>query len=249
MSIATRSVRFLGLAAAIALVSCGGAPKSDAPAPDAKEATEQAAEPDSSTSGLLPIPDGAKEATGSEIPAGHPPVAAQGGGSLAPPPPGSGSGATGVEWAVPAGWVAVTPSSPMRRAQYRVPGPGGDGECVVFYFGPGQGGDPLSNATRWAGQFKHPDGTPAADALKTTTMQVGEVNVLLVEVTGTYSGGMTMTMEPAEPKPGYMLLGAIAEGPDANWFFKLTGPEKTVASQHAAFEAMLKSLKKGASRL
>ena len=28
-----------------------------------------------------------------------------------------------------------TPSSSMRRAQYRVPGAGGDAECVVFYFG------------------------------------------------------------------------------------------------------------------
>ena len=29
----------------------------------------------------------------------------------------------------------------MRRAQYRISGSGGDAECVVFYFGPGQGGD------------------------------------------------------------------------------------------------------------
>ena len=47
-------------------------------------------------------------------------------------------------------------------------------------------------------------------------------------MTGTYSGGMTATMAPAEDKPGYMLLGAVAEGPDSNWFFKLTGPEATV---------------------
>jgi len=45
--------------------------------------------------------------------------------------------------------------------------------------------------------------------------------------------------------PGYMLLGAIAEGPDANWFFKLTGPEATVEAQRAGFEALLKSLRKG----
>ena len=55
-----------------------------------------------------------------------------------------------------------------------------------------------------------------------------------------------MGMAPSEPKPGYKLLGAVAEGADANWFFKFTGPEKTVEANRAAFEGMLKSLKRGA---
>jgi hypothetical protein len=38
----------------------------------------------------------------------------------------------------------------------------------------------------------------------------------------------------------------VAEGPDANWFFKFTGPAKTVEAQRAAFGELLKSLKKGA---
>ena len=37
-----------------------------------------------------------------------------------------------------------------------------------------------------------------------------------------------MTDQPAEAQPGYMLLGGIAEGPDAPWFFKFTGPEATI---------------------
>jgi hypothetical protein len=42
-----------------------------------------------------------------------------------------------------------------------------------------------------------------------------------------------------------MLLGAVAEGPDSNWFFKLTGPEATVRAERAAFEGMLRTLKAG----
>ena len=148
-----------------------------------------------------------------------------------------------MDWTAPATWVEVPPSSSMRRAQYKVPGPGGDGECAVFYFGPGQGGDAMSNARRWAGQFKRPDGSPALDDLKTTSMTAGARSVLLVEVSGTYDGGMTMTAAPATPKPGYALLGAIVEGPDANWFFKLTGPEATVRDQHDSFLSLIKSLK------
>jgi hypothetical protein len=55
-----------------------------------------------------------------------------------------------------------------------------------------------------------------------------------------------MTGGAVEQKPGYALLGAIVEGPDANWFFKLTGPAATVDAQRQAFEAMVGSLRPAA---
>ncbi len=145
------------------------------------------------------------------------------------------------------GWIVETPSSPMRRAQYKVPGPGGEGECAVFYFGPGQGGDPMSNAVRWADQFTLSDGSSAQSGMKTSEIDAGGLKVVLVEVAGTYKGGMTMTAAPAVPKPGYRLLGAVAPGPDANWYFKFTGPDSTVSAQRDAFLSMVRSLKHGAS--
>jgi hypothetical protein len=133
----------------------------------------------------------------------------------------------------------------MRRAQYRVPGPGGDGECYVFYFGPGQGGTPMANAERWASQFADEKGQPAMAAMKTRTEKVGGADVLFVETRGTFmSGGMMGDQVVA--KPGSALLGAVVEGPDANWFFKLTGPEATVSAQRAAFETMVRSVQHGA---
>ena len=147
-----------------------------------------------------------------------------------------------LEWEVPAGWIVEQPASSMRLAQYRVPGAVGDGECVVFYFGPGQGGDPSANAVRWARQFSQPDGSSSLEVLRVSELPGARVRVQLVEVTGIYDGGMTMTDAPAEKKPGYMLLGAIAEGQDAPWFFKFTGPEATVKAQRPAFVSMLESL-------
>ncbi len=76
-----------------------------------------------------------------------------------------------------------------------------------------------------------------------TEVEGAAVPVKLVEVTGTYDGGMTMTAAPAEAKPGYMLLGGIAEGPDAPWFFKFTGPEETVRAQRDAFVEMMSSIR------
>lgn len=181
-----------------------------------------------------------------QLPAGHPPVTTPAGTSdVVPlPPPGSGTGASALTWTVPEGWIAETPSSAMRRAQYRVPGASGDGQCVVYYFGPGQGGDAMANAERWASQFVQPDGRPSTEVLKTEELEVRGIPVLTVEVTGTYSGGMAMMGRPPQELPDHMLLGVIAEGPDANWFFKLTGPEATLREQKPAFEALYGSLEK-----
>jgi hypothetical protein len=181
------------------------------------------------------------------MPAGHPAIGAPSGAAAGSAPipnvaPG-GEGGKAIVWTVPAGWKAEPPANPTRRAQYRVPGPGGDGECVVFYFGPGQGGDPASNAERWASQFEQPGGKPAAAAMRTRNLKVGEMKVLIVETTGTYLAGGMMG-GPVERKPGWALLGAIVEGPDANWFFKLTGPKTSLDSQRATFEGMVKSLKR-----
>jgi len=150
---------------------------------------------------------------------------------------------TSLRWDVPEGWVEQAPTQSMRHAQYQVNGPGGAGECVVFYFGPKQGGDAMANAERWAGQFSQPDGGSSLERMKITALSGTGVPVQVVEVTGTYGGGMTMGAEPFEPQPEYMLLGAIAEGPDAPWFFKFTGPEKTVRAQREAFTKLLGSLR------
>jgi hypothetical protein len=164
-----------------------------------------------------------------------------------PPPPGAGRGTTALTWTVPAGWMPETPSTPTRKAQYRIPGAGGDASCVVFYFGPGQGGGAMANAQRWASQFTLADGRPGTAGMKTASRKVGDIEVLTVEVAGTYQGGFMMQRRKTAPKPGQQLLGAIAKGPDANWFFKLTGPAATVEKQRVAFEGLVGSLERAAA--
>ena len=179
------------------------------------------------------------------LPPGHPPTGASGAQPAIPgPPPGSGADREALSWKLPAGWTEEAPSSSMRRAQYRIPGSAGAAECVVFYFGPGQGGDGKANAARWASQFHRADGGPVGDALKTRESKVGDIPVLLVEVTGTYTGGMGSGSAGPE-RPDYMLLGAIAQGPDANWFFRATGPRATIEAQRAAFDGLIRSLRRG----
>lgn len=185
-----------------------------------------------------------------EMPPGHPPVpgAAPAAGAMpganmgiTPPPANVGQGAMSLTWTLPEGWKEVAPANPMRRAQFEVTGKAGPAECVVFYFGPGQGGDPLSNARRWADQFVQPDGKPSSEVMKTGSRKAGEIGITTVEVTGNYAGGMM----GGAPQENQMLLGAVATGPDAPWFFKFTGPKDTVEGARAGFEKLLDSLKPG----
>ena len=155
-----------------------------------------------------------------------------------PAPQGQRTGGSGrLAWTPPAHWVDEQPSNSMRIAQYRVPGDDGDGECVVFYFGPGQGGDPVANANRWAGMFSQPDGRSSLEVMQVSRLETAGVAVHLVEITGTYDGGMGSV----EAQPGSMLLGGIAQGRDAPWFFKFVGPEEMVRAERAAFVAMMES--------
>ena len=237
------------VAAAAALVACDGRtlatgrPESRRWAPlGTREplvplflAARQAPSPEISPSPGTSLPAGHPQGLAPSLPPGHPPLK---GGTL-PRTAEPAKESEGLTWRAPAGWVAETPQSGMRKAQYRVPGPGGDAECVVFYFGPGQGGDAMANAARWAAQFQ--DSGPSS--LKTREEAVGGLSVLLVEVGGTYVGGMGGTNSAAQK--GYMLMGAIAKGPDANWFFKLIGPEATINAERVHFEELVRSLKKG----
>lgn len=146
--------------------------------------------------------------------------------------------AGGLKWTAPPSWKAQ-PQRPMRAATYAVPRASGDpedGECAVFYFGPGQGGGVDANIKRWTAQF---DADRPANTSKSTTNGLA---VTRIDVTGAYKAAAGPMMQPGPPKPGYRLLGAIIEGPQGAVFFKFTGPQKTVATQQQAFESLLRSV-------
>lgn len=147
--------------------------------------------------------------------------------------------ASGIQWTPPSSWKAQGPR-PMRAATYSIPAAAGDhedGECIVNYFGPGQGGPVDANVKRWIGQLQ--GGEKSAKTAKRT---VHGLSVTTVDVSGSYSGMGGPMAQSQTAKPGYRLLGAIVEAPQGSVFFKLTGPTKTVAANQAKFEAMLNSI-------
>jgi hypothetical protein len=144
--------------------------------------------------------------------------------------------AAGLKWVAPAGWTSKG-STDMRAATYDI----GDSECVVYFFGQGQGGSVEANLARWSGQFTV-NGQPASP--KTAKKTVHGLNVTTMDVTGTYvaTGGMNMSAQA--PKADNRMLAAIIEGPGGNIFIKYTGPVKTVAANAGKFDVLVNSFQK-----
>ena len=122
----------------------------------------------------------------------------------------------------------------MRAATYLVD----DAECVVYFFGQGQGGGVQANIDRWKGQFSQP-ATP-----KIAKRTIHGLPVTTIDIAGNYSGMAGPMGGAPVAKPGYRMLGAIVENPGGNIFLKFTGPAKTIAGNQAKFEQLLGSFDK-----
>ncbi len=141
----------------------------------------------------------------------------------------------------PTNWRSVTPSSPMRKAELRVPGPEGTGEAgeaivTVFHFGQGQGGTVQQNVDRWFAQFEGDEASKGADTAKET---IGTVPVTFVRARGTFQSGMPG--QPTKPLAGQALLGAILESPNGDVYLKMTGPAPTVEKAEVPFVQMIRA--------
>ena len=150
--------------------------------------------------------------------------------------------AAGIRWAAPASWKTEGPR-PMRAATYSITPAAGDqgiAECVVNYFGPGQGGGIDANVERWKGQVLGADGKPASAKVDKRTVR--GVPITIIDASGTYTGMGGPMSGGSKPVAGYRLIGAIAEGPGGNVFFKLTGPAKTIAAEQKNFDQLLASI-------
>ena len=150
----------------------------------------------------------------------------------------AGGTAAGIDYDLPAGWTSEPPSSGMRLAQASIPGPGGPGQLVVFYFGPGGGGPVEANIERWVGQVEAAPG----EQPERETSEANGLRVTTVDLSGTLLP-TGMGMGPTEPQPDSRLIAAVVEGPGGPWYFKATGPESTLADQRDELIALLKSVR------
>ncbi|MEZ5312466.1 MAG: hypothetical protein R2862_01850 [Thermoanaerobaculia bacterium] len=151
----------------------------------------------------------------------------------------SGTAASGLTFDLPAAWQRDTPSSAMRLAQATVPGAAGAGELAVFYFGPGQGGGVENNFERWLGQVQS-DGVakPERGSFEANGFRISWIDArgtLLPSGMGSGSGDAATRLAPPRRR---------RRGRRRPWFFKLTGPDATLAAEREPFLTMLRSVRR-----
>ncbi len=145
---------------------------------------------------------------------------------------------------LPEGWKAVEPQSKMRAAQFDLPAADGDTEdglLAVFYLGP-QAGGIEANLDRWYAQFDRPDGKSAKEFAKTEELMIGEWKTTWVEFEGTKKPSTMPGSLDTGSKTGWKNISAIVETPEGPWFFKGTGPVKTMDAQSASIRAIVTNL-------
>jgi hypothetical protein len=148
----------------------------------------------------------------------------------------------GLRWTAPPGWKAEAGARPMRAATYNIPPVAGDhetAECVIYFFGQGQGGSVEANIERWKSQFRAPGGKPAE--AKIAKRAVHGLPVTTIDASGEYSGAGGPLAQSTTLKPSYRLLGAIVENSGGNIFIKFTGEARTMTANQQKFEQLLAS--------
>jgi hypothetical protein len=154
----------------------------------------------------------------------------------------------GLKSAVPAGWTAEKPGSTMRHAQYRIAKVDGDSEdaqLVVFFFGKGSGGSVDDNLKRWKGEFAPAGDKDTKAESKLDTFKVGAVKVTLLDVSGVFlsKSSPTAANPKIDRKADYRMFAVIFESPNGPYFFKMTGPARTMAQHKQGFDDWLKNFK------
>jgi hypothetical protein len=138
----------------------------------------------------------------------------------------------------PSKWIEQKTASRMRAAQFGVLGKDGKpaGECVFFYFGPGQGGGARANLQRWVNQFAQ-DPTPK---FKVEDAKVGETDVAYLYCEGTFMSGPPIG-GAKDAKPNYAMAAAVLGTKPGYIFVKMTGPKEAVDAARVPFRKMVES--------
>ena len=150
-----------------------------------------------------------------------------------------------LQFDAPRDWIKRETSSPMRVAEFdlpRVENDTEDAELVVYYFG-GDGGSVALNLERWTNQMLQPDDRPSTDVATTTSFEVSNMLVTVLDVPGIFAAQVHPVSKMRYYKRGFRLKAAVVESPAGPFFFKLTGPDRTVTRWEPTFTALLESVR------
>ncbi|MEM7165445.1 MAG: hypothetical protein AAF581_08275 [Planctomycetota bacterium] len=132
----------------------------------------------------------------------------------------------------------------IRKAVYTLPevkDGQGSAELVVFHF-KGGAGSVEANLARWRSQMRKPEGLSDDEHCIFSKQKVDGLPVTIAEIRGDYAGD---PRNPEKVTPGVMMLSAIVETDNGNYFIRTTGPEKTMQAHKEAWYKMVLTIKAG----
>ena len=135
-----------------------------------------------------------------------------------------------LSWTAPGDWKPK-PNGAMRKGSFTVSGAAGDADLSITAF-PGDVGGELANVNRWRGQIQLAPLAEGDLVAVTTHLEQNGLTFVVVDF-----------VSPSTDQPA-RIVGAIVPFNGATWFFKLMGPDATVAAAKPAFLAFLKTVAK-----
>jgi len=138
-------------------------------------------------------------------------------------------------WSPAVDWEILEPTE-IRKGNYRFEDSNGVATITVTAF-PGNTGGLLANVNRWLRQASLP-------SIDSSELQ----SVAQPARLGGSDAGRRVDLDPGtdQPQAVRILAGILPHG-GKSWFFKMTGPQSTVATQVGAFDQMLSSISLPAS--
>jgi hypothetical protein len=136
-----------------------------------------------------------------------------------------------LKYTLPAGWQEK-PASQFRVASFDIVADGKKADVSVIPLGGSSGGS-LANLNRWRGQIGLPPVDEAGMKQAAETVEIAGMAAELYDIAPPAGDGTTG------------ILGAILQGGDTAWYFKVIGDANLVKGQKANFIAFLKSVSLG----
>jgi hypothetical protein len=155
---------------------------------------------------------------------------------------------SGLKSEAPKEWIEEKPTSRFRVEQFRLPAVDDDknqADLSITYFGERGAGSNEENVKRWKGQFVPPEGKTIDDVTKVEKLKVAGIDVLYVDIQGTYK----FKERPFDPnaetalRPNYRMINAIFETKGGPHYIRLVGPTNTVGHYKKGFDEWLKAFK------
>jgi len=147
---------------------------------------------------------------------------------------------------LPDGWTSVTPGNSLRSGQLSLAPSEGDtkpGEVIIFFVGPNEKGieDSLS---RWASQFEAKYGDPIRkEDMNRQDFRSNTLKMIMVNFSGTMGRFEEIGVGEVPMRENWACTAGVVDTPSGPFFFKGTGPVKTMTDQLPNFKKFLQSLK------